>query len=78
VIFVRIRLLAPLGGHTTGDVLDHDHAAAEWLVSAGLAVHINDQDANPGETAPTSANTPTAPTASRTPTTRRTTKRRPG
>lgn len=41
---MRIRLLAPLGGHDVGTVLDHDQQAADWLIGAGFAVAVADVD----------------------------------
>lgn len=37
---MRVRLLQALGGCDTGEVIDRDDAAAEWLLSAGLAVAV--------------------------------------
>jgi len=37
---MRVRLLQALGGCDVGEVIDRDDAAAEWLLSAGLAVAV--------------------------------------
>jgi hypothetical protein len=37
---MRVRLLQALGGSAAGEVIDRDDAAAEWLLSAGLAVAV--------------------------------------
>lgn len=38
-----IRLLAPLVGNPVGAVLDHDTAAAGWLIGVGLAETVQDE-----------------------------------
>lgn len=37
---MRVRLNQALGGSAAGEVIDRDDAAAEWLLSAGLAVVV--------------------------------------
>lgn len=37
---MRVRLNQALGGSAVGEVIDRDDAAAEWLLSAGLAVAV--------------------------------------
>lgn len=37
---MRVRLNQALGGCDAGEVIDRDDAAAEWLLSAGLAVAV--------------------------------------
>ncbi|WP_037354935.1 hypothetical protein [Amycolatopsis orientalis] len=42
---MRILLLRSLGGRSARAVIDHDQAAAEWLLSTGLAVAAPDAQA---------------------------------
>lgn len=41
---MRVLLLRSLGGHPARTVVDQDQAAAEWLLSTGLAVPAPDAD----------------------------------
>ncbi|MYW96015.1 hypothetical protein G3I59_36780 [Amycolatopsis rubida] len=67
---MRILLLRSLGGHPARTVIDHDHAAAEWLLSTGLAVAAPDAQAEPTGPARVEPETTTHDDAVTSPTTR--------
>ncbi|WP_326950246.1 hypothetical protein OG439_16550 [Amycolatopsis sp. NBC_01307] len=58
---MRVLLLRSLGGHPARTVVDQDQAAAEWLLSTGLAVTAPDADPEPDDPAEPEITEPTGP-----------------
>lgn len=58
---MRVLLLRSLGGHPARTVVDQDQAAAEWLLTTGMAVAAPDTETEPDEPAEPSSTEPTGP-----------------
>ncbi|WET76884.1 hypothetical protein P3102_22535 [Amycolatopsis sp. QT-25] len=50
---MRVLLLRSLGGHPARTIVDQDQAAAEWLLTTGMAVAAPDTAAEPAESSTT-------------------------
>jgi hypothetical protein len=61
---MRVLLLRSLGGHPPRTVIDQDQAAAEWLLSTGMAIAAPDAEAEPDRPAEPSAAESTGPAES--------------
>lgn len=57
---MRVLLLRSLGGHPARTIVDQDQAAAEWLLSTGLAVPAPEPD-DPAEPENAEPNDPAEP-----------------
>ncbi|MDT8910906.1 hypothetical protein [Amycolatopsis sp. PS_44_ISF1] len=49
---MRVLLLRSLGGHPARTVIEQDQAAADWLLSIGLAVAADAEPTGPAEAEP--------------------------